>query len=146
MIGSRSRSLGCLGVLARQQAGGLDEVVSKHPKSAPQLGAREAVQQGSGPAEVVLELADAAFAAGAPLDQPTKGSRPLDRLASGAGAASAGNGDPGHTEFGYLPVYPGLAVATVGGDRPWRRAGLGDDPPDGGGQQGASGGLPTMTV
>ncbi len=60
---------------------------------------------------------------------------PLDRLAGEAGSAFAGNGDPGHAKVGHVPLDGGLAVATVGGDRPGRLAGAGDDPRDCGGQQ-----------
>src|SRR5207247_482596 len=110
-------------------------VVGKHPVATPALGALDAVQQGASPAEAVLELTDAAFAAGAPLHQPTKAAPSLDRLAGTTGAALAGNGDPGHAKVGQVLVDGGLAVATVGGDRPWRLAGVGDDPRDGGDQQ-----------
>src|SRR6266545_726256 len=134
-IGPCSPSARCLVLFGRQQPGGLDEVVGKYPEATPQLGTLEAVQQGACPAEAVLELADAALAAGAPLHQPTKPPRSLDPLAGGAGAALAENRDPRHAKGGHLPLHTGLAIATVGGDCPWRLAGAGDDPPDGGGQQ-----------
>jgi hypothetical protein len=114
--------------------------------AAPDASALDAVHPGAVPPEAVLELADAALAAGAPLDQPAEATLALDRLAGGTGAAAARDGDPGHTQDGQLLVDAGLAVATVGGHRPRHLPGPGDDPPMAGASSGASGGLPTMTV
>src|SRR6266536_402924 len=106
-----------LALLGGQQPGGLDEVVGKHPKAAPDLGTGEAVQQRAGPAEAVLELADATLAAGAPLHQPAKAPPPLDGLAGGAGAAFAGNGDPGDAQPGEVPLDGGLGGPCGSGGR-----------------------------
>jgi hypothetical protein len=87
------------------------------------------------PAEAVLQAADAALAAGAPLDQPTEATPALDQPAGGTGAASARDGHPSHAKVGQLLVDGRLAVAPVGGHRPWRLPGMGDHPPNGGGHQ-----------
>jgi hypothetical protein len=113
--------------------------------AAPDAGAVDAVHPGAVPAEAVLEAADAALAAGAPLDQPAEAPLALDQLAGGSGAAAARDGDPDYTEVGQLLINGRLTLATVASHRPWRPAGAGDHPLDPGTSSGASDGLPTMT-
>jgi hypothetical protein len=60
------------GCSCRQDAD-LAEVVGEDPVSAPDPGSGEAVKQGAVPAGSAFEVRDAAFAAGAPLDQTAEG-------------------------------------------------------------------------
>lgn len=58
--------------LSRREGGDLYQVVGQDAVSAPGSGTGQAVQAGAVPAVSVLEVADASFAAGAPLDQFAK--------------------------------------------------------------------------
>src|SRR5689334_15122977 len=102
--------------------------------SAPGTGAGQPVQEGAVPAGSALEVGDAAFAAGAPLDQGAEGSSALDGLTGWAGWSLAGDDNGPHAEGVQVGLDAGLAVATVGGHRGGWPAGPGGNPGDGRGQ------------
>lgn len=68
-------------------------------------------------------MADAAFAAGAPFDEPSKCWALLVLSAVGAGGAFAGDGDLRDAEVVQVALDAGLAVASVGGDGAGNSAG-----------------------
>src|SRR5918995_5049577 len=75
----------CPVVPGLEQPGELGQVVGEHAVAAPDAGTVDAVHQGAVPAEAVLEAADPALAAGAPLDQPAEATLALDHLAGRTG-------------------------------------------------------------
>src|SRR3954451_6071365 len=106
----------------------LDEVVGQDAVPGPGTGALDAVDAGAVPTVAALEIADAAFAAGAPLDGAA------ERFSVFLGAtclrwsAFARNHHVGDAEVAELPVDLGFAVAAVGGDGPRSAPGAFGDP------------------
>ncbi|GIH18931.1 hypothetical protein Raf01_71030 [Rugosimonospora africana] len=91
--------------------------------SAPDSGAGEDGQACAVPAIAVFEVADAAFAAGAPFDEPSERGALLVFSAVGAGGAFARDGDPLDAEFVELGFDAGLAIAAIRGDGAGNSAG-----------------------
>jgi hypothetical protein len=72
-------------------------VVGEHPVPAPHsCSPLPAVQAGAVPAVAAFEVADPAFATGAPLDQLAEAAAVLDGLAGRGGGGLAGNRDRAH--------------------------------------------------
>jgi len=65
------------------EGGDLDQVVAEDRVSAPDGGSLAAVEQCAVPAVSAFEVADPAFAAGAPLDQRAEAAGVLDGAAGG---------------------------------------------------------------
>jgi hypothetical protein len=82
------------------QGGDFDEVVGEDAVSAPGSGAGEGGQAGAVPAVAVFEVADAAFASGAPFDESAEGWALFGLPAVGAGGAFTGDGDVADAEIG----------------------------------------------
>src|SRR6185437_2681647 len=78
------------------QARDLGQIVGEYPVPAPDRRSLPAVQAGAVPAVAAFEVADPAFAAGAPLDQLAEAAAVLDGLAGGGGGGLAGNGYRAH--------------------------------------------------
>src|SRR5262249_60913191 len=101
---------GVAGVLGRDQAGDLDEVVGEHAEAAPGAGAGGAVQQAAVPTVLAFQAGDAAFAAGAPFHQAAE--RPAVFLVAAGlvGLALVGGRDGGHAEGGQGVLDVGFVV------------------------------------
>src|SRR6202165_332243 len=94
----------------------LDEGVGQDAVPGPDSGAFGAVDAGAIPAVATLEVADAAFTSGAPLDCSTEG-WPVFLGSPGLGRfAFAGYHDRAHAEVVQGVIDTFLAVAAVGGD------------------------------
>jgi hypothetical protein len=112
----------------------------------PDSGSFGTVDAGAVPAVAAFEGADAAFAAGAPLDCSPEGwpvflgSPALGRF------AFAGYHDRAHLEVVQVVLDAFLTVAAVGGDGARLSAGAGDDPLDRGLELRGISRLPTSTV
>jgi hypothetical protein len=83
----------------------LDRVVSENAEPAPRSCTVDAVEPRPVPAVAVFEVADAAFDAGAPLDEVAERSGALDGLAGETGSTATGDGDSLHTGVGERGVY-----------------------------------------
>jgi hypothetical protein len=100
---------------------------AKTPMSAPDPGAGQAVEQGAVPAGSAFEVGDAAFAAGAPLDQATEGSLVFGVAAGRSGLARIGRASTScrltirRAESGMTPASQEWVWATTGGGVPQRR-------------------------
>src|SRR5690242_16788616 len=100
----------------RCQGGDFGEIVGEDAVAAPDPRTAQAVEAGAVPAVAVFEVADAAFAAGAPFDEFAEGRASLVLAAAGAGGAFAGYGHLRDAQVVQLSFDVGLAVAAVGGD------------------------------
>ena len=118
-------------------------VVGKDAVAAPDLSTREAVHKAPGPTPGAFEGRDPAFGASPPLDELAEPGAPFDAATGCALAAFPYYGYELHPQRRQLVLDPGLAVASVGGDRPRCPAGYGLYPLDRRGERGPSGGLPT---
>src|SRR5882757_9510883 len=92
----------------------LDQGVGEYPVPAPDRRSVPAVQAGAVPAVAAFEVADPAFAAGAPLDELAEAAAVLDGLAGRGGGGLAGNRDRAHARGVQVSFDGGLAVAAVG--------------------------------
>jgi hypothetical protein len=126
LVPGRGRSAG--------QGGDLGQVVGEYSVPAPDRRSVPAVQACAVPAVASFEVADPAFAAGAPLDQLAEAAAVLDGLAGRGGGGLAGNRDRAHGRGVQVPFDGGLAVAAVGGHRAGHLAGAPGDPFHGGHQ------------
>src|SRR3954462_11612990 len=116
------------------EGGDLDEVVGQDCLSGPDACSIEAVEAGAGPAVAAFEVADAALAAGAPLDDSAECRAVFEGLSGLAGAALARDDDGSDAEVVQVVVDAGLAVAAVGGNGARAPSGARDDPGHGRGQ------------
>ena len=83
-----------------------------------------AVDAGAVPAVSAFEVADAAFAAGAPFDGAAERFSVIFAASRLKGFAFAGDHHVRDAQVGELPVDVGFAVAAVGGNGPWRAPGV----------------------
>src|SRR5215213_6653831 len=113
-----------------RQGGDLHEVVGEDSLSAPGGGAVAARDAAAGPAVAVFEVADAAFAAGSPLDEPAEAWAVFGGPPGRAGLPFSRYGDGSHADLAQVVVDSGLAIAAVGGHRAGHRADSVADPPD----------------
>ena len=120
--------------LSRCQGGDLHKVVGEHAVSAPDGGAFAAVDSAAVPLVAVFEVADAPFAAGAPLDEFAEGGPAFVALPDRSGSAFSWNGNGFDAEIVEIFVDGGVAVAAVGGGLSWGAAGALGDPSDRGGK------------
>ena len=90
-----------------------------YPDHAPAIpgSGSEAVEAGAVPAGSALEVGDAAFTSGAPLDQGAEGSSVLGYAAGRSGLSLRRDGDGAHAEVVQVGLDAGLAVAAAGGHR-----------------------------
>src|SRR3954470_18278005 len=95
----------------------LDEVVGQDCLSGPDACSIEAVEAGAVPAVAAFEVADAAPAGGAPLDDSAECRAVFGGRSGLAGAALARDDDGSDPEVVQVVVNAGLAVAAVGGHR-----------------------------
>lgn len=122
--------LRALGAGSCCEAADLDEVVGEDAVPGPDPGSFGAVDAGAVPTVVSFEGADAAFAAGAPLDCSSE-RWPLFFGAPGlGGSAFTRYRDRTYTEVVQVIFDAFLAVAAVGGDGAGRASGACGDPSD----------------
>lgn len=93
-----------------------------------------------------LEVADPAFGAGAPLDEPAEPPRMFGVPAGGRDLGFARDGDRANPERLQVSVCGGLAVTSVGGDRTRHAAGAPPDPADSRRLQGGGSASPEITA
>src|SRR3954465_8699754 len=101
----------------------LDEVVVQDCLSGPDACSVEAVEAAAVPAVAAFEAANAALAAGAPLDGLAERRAVFEGLSGLAGAALARDDDGSDAEVVQVVLDARLAVAAVGGGRARAAAG-----------------------
>ena len=105
--------------------------MGQDPLSDPGAGSVDAVDAGSVHAVAAFEGGDAAFGAGAPLDQPPERGLPFDLTPGGGGFGLAGDRDLGDAQAGELVVGAVVSVTAVGDNGPGDLADPTDGEPDG---------------
>ncbi len=130
LVGRRCRACaGCPAGSAGQGAE-LDQVVGEVTMRARDRGSSAAVQPGAIAAVSALEVADPAFGAGAPLDEPAEPPGMFGVPAGGRDLGFARDGDRADPERLQVPVCGGLAITSVGGARTRHAASAPPDPAD----------------
>ncbi len=126
------------------ELGELDEVVREHAVCAPGAGAGVAAQTGAAPRPVSLEMRDASFASGAPLDGVDELVSVFDGAARLGGSAGAWDDDGGHPGGGEIGLDGWVPVAAIGGHQRWRHAQVGAEAFDGRAEQLCVGRVPDV--
>jgi hypothetical protein len=105
----------------------LDEVVGEDAVSAPGSGSVDAGEFGAVPAVASFDVVDPSFGSGPPFDLLAECSSVFEFAARGAGFTRAWDRYAAHAKIVQVAFHRCLAVAAVGGDRPWGVSGAGGD-------------------